>query len=279
MTPIVVQKTSVPAQAEPTPLPSPSPTPFYYKMQAGDTISAIALRYGVDLAAVLAANPNVNPNAISIGTDILIPTRGQTDAAPHDAVVVPIQASTPICYPQATGGLWCFTMLANETETAAEGLVIKIIIGNNDASQLSEQSASTLLNIIRAGAELPAAVYFPPPVMQPQRASAIVANALPLTETDQRYLNATIRDKEVSIHTTGKSATVTGRIRLEDGQQVASRVWVLAAAFDENNHLIGLRRWESPQGLDTGQEMPFSLAVYSAAGRISHVMVYMEAQK
>ena len=161
-TAVAAYSTPAPASSDPTPLPSPSPTPFYYKVQAGDTLSGVALRYGVDLAGLLAANPGVNPNAISIGTEILIPPRGVNNAQSGLGAGVPIQVSQPVCYSEGAGGMWCFTLLSNRTEGAAEGLIIKIITANTDMSQLAEQSSATLLNVMRAGADLPAAVLFSP---------------------------------------------------------------------------------------------------------------------
>ena len=44
-----------------------------YRIQSGDTLSAIAKRFGVSLSALLAANPTVNPRALQIGQRIVIP--------------------------------------------------------------------------------------------------------------------------------------------------------------------------------------------------------------
>ncbi len=278
-TAVTAYSTPAPTSSDPTPLPGPSPTPFYYKIQAGDTLSGVALRYGVDLAVLLAANPGVNPNAISIGTEILIPPRGVNNAQSGLGTGVPIQVSQPVCYSEGAGGMWCFTLLSNRTEGAAEGLIVKIITANADMSQLSEQSAATLLNVMRAGADLPAAVYFPPPAALPQRTSAEVVSSLPLADPNSRYPASIIRDEKVTIHPSGKSAAVTGFIRLEDAQANATRVWVLAAAFDEQGSLVGVRRWENASGISAGQEIPFEMQVYSSAAHIARVSLYVEAQK
>src|SRR3990170_691942 len=44
-------------QATSTPPPPPSPTPVTYKVAKGDTMLGIALRYGILLEDLLAANP------------------------------------------------------------------------------------------------------------------------------------------------------------------------------------------------------------------------------
>lgn len=54
-------------------IPSAPPPPRYYTVQAGDNLFRIALRYGVSVAAIQAANNIFNPNAIYAGQTLLIP--------------------------------------------------------------------------------------------------------------------------------------------------------------------------------------------------------------
>lgn len=63
--------------ASPTPTPSPAPTPTRYRVKSGDTLSAIARRFGVPLRRILRANPSItDPNRIEVGQIILIPPKG-----------------------------------------------------------------------------------------------------------------------------------------------------------------------------------------------------------
>ncbi len=56
------------------PMPHPScPGGNYYTVQAGDTFYSIARAFNVGLDALLAANPNVNPDTLYIGQVICIP--------------------------------------------------------------------------------------------------------------------------------------------------------------------------------------------------------------
>ena len=54
--------------------PLPSPTPFTYTVQKGDTMSTIAQQFGVSLDELQAANPEVNPSAMSVGQVLKIPS-------------------------------------------------------------------------------------------------------------------------------------------------------------------------------------------------------------
>ncbi len=68
-------------------LPSPTPLVTQYVVQAGDTLWDIALRFGfTSLEAILAANPGINPDFLSIGQVLVIPG--------YD-FVPPLRAATP----------------------------------------------------------------------------------------------------------------------------------------------------------------------------------------
>ncbi len=59
----------------PAETPLASPTPFTHIIQAGDTMGALAQKFGVSLDALIAANPGVSPNAMPIGAALLHPHR------------------------------------------------------------------------------------------------------------------------------------------------------------------------------------------------------------
>jgi LysM repeat protein len=56
-------------------LPTATPGPYYYTVQPGDTLSGLAIQFGVDPIAILEANAAslLDPNNLAVGTTILIP--------------------------------------------------------------------------------------------------------------------------------------------------------------------------------------------------------------
>jgi len=70
--PSLPSDTSTPVPAAATPCPNP------YTVQAGDWIYKIARNCGVAVTALIAANPNINPNVLTPGQQINMPGPGAT---------------------------------------------------------------------------------------------------------------------------------------------------------------------------------------------------------
>lgn len=70
-----------------------------YTVQSGDSLSAIAARYGTTLSALLAANPSItNPNVISVGQVINLPSGVTSSPAyvnPSPTYTAPVTATKP----------------------------------------------------------------------------------------------------------------------------------------------------------------------------------------
>jgi len=77
-------------------LPSPTPTVVYHVIGAGEALSAIAVRYGVSVEDLAAANGIEDPNVIQEGQKLVIP--GPTPEP--TMTVVPTPTPTPDIAPQ-----------------------------------------------------------------------------------------------------------------------------------------------------------------------------------
>lgn len=76
-------------------LPTPTPVPHTHIVSAGETLFAIANRYGVDATEIIAANNIANQDGLQIGQSLIIPGY----VAPPEPESVPGQAG-----PATTGG-------------------------------------------------------------------------------------------------------------------------------------------------------------------------------
>jgi membrane-bound lytic murein transglycosylase D len=68
-------------------------------VQRGETLSGLAVRYGVSVEGIVALNPRVNPRALRLGTELVIPrvaARSAAQASAPAAIARPPAASPPV---------------------------------------------------------------------------------------------------------------------------------------------------------------------------------------
>ena len=98
-----------PSDSEPTPEPEPEPTPepnlttgsIEYRVQRGDTVAAIASRFGVTVAQVAQASNLSNPGLIFVGQKLTIPNQEVEQEAA--SVEIPAQQSQSETYTVRSG--------------------------------------------------------------------------------------------------------------------------------------------------------------------------------
>jgi hypothetical protein len=105
-----------------------------------------------------------------------------------------------------------------------------------------------------------------------------VLTAIRLLPDDERYLPATINNTLVEINAEGHSAQVNGQVLLPAQSAAASQVWVAGTAYDEAGRVVGVRRWESNQGISPGGSLPFEFMLSSIGGEIAQVEFAVEAR-
>jgi len=281
LAPAVAYQTVTPSET-PTIIPPltgitlPTPTTFTHVVVQGDTLTGIALRYGVTLEALLVANPGVQPTSLSIGTILIIPTGSKI---PGESIPTP--ASLPIqqarCWAEAAGGLWCFALLQNGYSESLENLSAQFTLLDASGQELASQAAYAMLNTLPPGQSMPLAVHFPPPVHTNVTVQVQVLTAIRLLAGDTRYLPVVTENTLVSVEASGRTAQLTGRVILT-GEGTANTLWVLATAYDAAGNVVGVRRWESPSALSADAPVSFDFLVYSMGPGIDRVEFLAEAR-
>jgi LysM repeat protein len=257
--------------------PLPSPTPFVYEVKAGDTFGSLALQFGVTVDQLVAANPDVSPNSMSIGTKLNVPGRSATPAA-ATSTPIPLPVLQIECYPTADQGLWCFVLLHNVTSSLIENPSAQVTLLDAEDEPLASELALSPLNILPAGASLPLMVYFQPVIPAAARPQAQLLTGIEVDPGNARYLPAALHNTLALVDSSGRSATVSGVARLPEDAPPAKLVWVAAVAYDESGRVVGARRWESNAGIAPGGSLPFSFRVSSAGGEIRRVEFVVEAR-
>lgn len=262
-----------PDPATPTPLPSPTPTPRLHTVRQGETIISIAITYGLSIEVLQAANPEIDPNLLSIGAQLIIPVSETPDSTPAAPAPPPvsIEIGAPNCLPSQEGGAWCFALAYNNQDMTIESLTAVIRIADPESGQVSSQNVSAPLNLLPPASAIPLAVYFPPPSPWPLFASAEILTALPGREIAQLYLPFEIHNESYEISDDGQSAEISGEVVLLEGGGQAAVARIVGIAYNDAGEVIGMRRWEDQMELKEGESSPYVLRVYSAGGKITRI--------
>lgn len=279
-----VTRTPSPIPAQPQGLlagwetPLPSPTPSIYEVRAGDTLSGIAYTFGVSLDELQALNPDVSPNNMPIGTKLKIPAASTRLPSASTPTPAPVSVEQITCFSSAEGGGWCFVLVFNDNAAPLENLSARVVLLDGTGNEAASALALSPLDILPPGSRLPLAVYFPPPVPPQVRPQAQLLSGFLLSADDNRYLPASLHNSLVQVGASGRSAHISGRVRLPENLPPARVVWIAAAAYDHAGQVVGLRRWELNHVLPPGGEEPFDFWVASLAGEIARVELIVEAR-
>lgn len=145
VTPPPVQPPTPTAAPAPTPTVATPPSPttaapassssLTYTIQSGDTLAAIADRFNVSVDAIVAANSIDNPDVISVGQQLTIPTggTGNTDAASSPAVTT----ASGNTYTVASGDT--LAAIANRFNVDLDNLIEVNNIENQDVISVGQQ--------------------------------------------------------------------------------------------------------------------------------------------
>ena len=254
----------------------PTPTALTYTVVQGDTLNVIAGHYGIPLEALLVANPGIQATALTVGTTLIIPTGSVTPGEPTPTPV-PLPVLQARCWSETDGGLWCFALVQNEYAETLENLSAQFTLANASGQQFASQTAFLLLNTLPSGKSVPLTVHFPPPIQANVSVRVQVLTAIRLLPGDARYLPVIIENTLVSVDASGRTAQLTGWVRLT-GADTANTLWVLAIAYDSAGNVVGLRRWESSSALTVDAPVSFDFFISSVGPAIDRVEFLAEAR-
>ncbi|MFQ5611395.1 MAG: LysM peptidoglycan-binding domain-containing protein [Anaerolineae bacterium] len=85
----VGQELLIPIEGVARPTPAPRAPTAVHEVEAGDTVSGIAFKYGSSIEDILAANPGLDPDLLQIGQEVIVPL------APPTPTRTPTPAPTP----------------------------------------------------------------------------------------------------------------------------------------------------------------------------------------
>lgn len=268
---------STPEGLVPLKTPLPTSTPFAYSVKSGDTISSVALQFGVTIDELLDVNPDVNANAMSVGTVLKIPSSPDNPSGEPTPTPAPLTVQQIECYPTADQSMWCFVLVHNDFFDFMENVSAQVTLVDSNENFIATQPALLPLNILPPNTSLPLTIFFPPDIPVDAKPQVQILTAIRLQPNDTRYLPATINNTLVEINAEGHYAQVSGQVFLSAESKAATQVWVAAVAYDESGGVVGVKRWEGG-GIQPGGSLSFQMSVSSLGGRMTRVEFVVEAR-
>lgn len=267
-----------PVQTRPVVSVGASPTPFVHQVAEGDTLLGIAIRYGVELSELLAANPEIDPRFLTVGQAIRIP--GPDGAAPETilptSTPVSVPLGTPACYLSVSGGSVCFAVIENPGEVTIEGLTAQISLLSTQGSSIATQLAYPPLNLLEPGGRMPLVAHFPGQVVGPSGAQATLLSAVQAADLEGRYAEVEITTIEVELHP--DLAHVSFEVHNPASNDLPIAPVVIVVAYDASGRVVGYRKWESEAPLRVDRSLQGSLDVAGLGPDIDEVEVLAEAR-
>ncbi len=251
--------------------PAASVTPFTHMVASGETMLGVAIRYGVTLEELQTANPDVDPQFLSVGTGLIIPLGGQLSETAPTPTPVLMETSDPVCYRSGDGGEWCFMLIINNRQASVENLSAWIGLYDAGGEIVISQVAVGPVNILRPGQAMPLMAFFPPPVPTQFVARGNLLTAVEIAADDDRYLDWSLNS--FTINVLGEQdnlALVTGSVQQPVEGALPSVIWVVAIAYDQQGEVVGVRK------MDNATDLRFEFIVYSLSGAIDHVEIITE---
>jgi hypothetical protein len=230
----------------------------------GETLIGLAVKYGISLEALQQANPSVLPEALSIGTALIIPLAADAPSAAAGAqpTPMPVALSAPTCHGLTNGSLYCFVEARNPGREPLEAVSARVTLAGADGLPLAEALAQPALDRLPAGEAIPLVAFFPDAPAGVAAVGAAPVTALPLTDVSGRFgpLELTVDRAELdravpvvagSVRNPTADAPVTARLALavfDDAGAVIGCTWLFletplapgeARAFEITAPLVG----------------------------------------
>ncbi len=260
--------------AAPTQPPAAAPAALVYTVRPGDTLLGIALDFGLDVAALQAANPGVNPRGLQVGQQLIIPPPTPTPLPP----TLPLPLEPPLCYDTPTGALLCLGRVTNAGAAPVEHVRVQVQLWQGDATPLAAAEADVEQALIAPGGFAPYGVLIADPGAAYDYVTAVLLAADSAPQADQRFVQLSIEDEQAA-RSAGRY--VVSAVLHNPTPHAAGPARLVLTLLDANGRVTGYRVTVTAEGIAPGARLPVRIeAVPQEGGRTtaSHVL-HAEARR
>ncbi len=271
-----------PTLTDVTPAPGAAlltPTPIVYVVESGDTLIAIANKFGVSVADLIAANGNVNPAQLQIGQRLVVPSsaRDVSAAASSQGEILPTPTPVPFevrglnSARTPAGSVDIVGEVYNPTAFALENVRVLIVLQDESGKPLQEAVAFTALDVVPAGQSAPFRVLViePPP-------NYARFTALPIRgEISARGVGLALQPVDLNARMEDVQFRVTGAL-VNTSAQPLGALRVVVTAYDEQRRVIGYRYVRLDAQLAPGESVPLDVSLTLLTRPVASFSLYAD---
>ena len=225
----------------------------------------IAFRYGVSLDDLLAANPGVDPQFLSVDRELVIPIEGTSIVALEAGLPTPmplqIDTARLSCWRAGDMQTWCFLPFTNQNTDRLENISAQLTLYSPEGQFLSSIVAIMPLNSIPPGMDGLLVAQFSAPVPPLVYGTANVISAIPINSDDVRYVPAQLDINLEELEENRLSTHIQGSLSVEDAPLLVEGR-VLAVAYNADGFVVGYRVVEVQGDENTPGVIPFEILVF-----------------
>ncbi len=243
-----------------------TPEPVIYSVQTGDTLVDIAGTYGISLEQLLAMNPDVQPELLMVGQELLLPPAPTAEAPITETAEQPLALEIigPVTYNSAAGGIWVLGEVRNDGQESVELVQVEVDLYDGAENLQSTETLWVTPITVDAGQKVPFGVLFSDVAAMTSRAVASVVASEPVVDLGNRYYDLAVDNAEVTI---GRSPIEVAGELTNLGQQPASQISIVATFYDDAGVVTGFREVALEGTLLPGQSMSFRFTALPPGGR------------
>jgi hypothetical protein len=261
-----------------TPSPVPTATPRTYTVKAGDTLGAIATRFGVKVEDIQKANPGVDPNALTIGKVLIIPNASGSDGTVQPSPTpVNLQVEFPRCFYQTGGGKWCLALIGNPGSDPVSGVFLRFsLYPSAAASPSAGREVGLPLMVLPAGKRTIAAAFFPPEEARDDILRVEVLSAVRSAEGPATLPLTVLKETSRSLPD-GIEVTVDYQVD-PAAASPATRLDAVLTLLDGGGQPVGFRIVRGEDPLPPGVPQHLTLSAFALSGRAETYELILQAR-
>jgi LysM repeat protein len=262
ITPSNTPETPTPATGQPTATLEVDSAAAVYRVQPGDTLLGIALKFGVELEVLLQANVGIDPRALQIGQQLRIPNllnTGQTIAQLITPTPLPLTLVPPTCYEIPSGSVLCLGQVENRLSQSVGRVTVQVRLSLDDETEPLTQTATVEQAIIPPGTSAPYRVVFHAAGADAGDATASLQSADGISLSDQ--IMPLVAENQIGMQTSGHYI-VTGEVVNPYTSHVGS-FRIVVTLLDPVGHVTGYRVIQVDEPLPAGSRLPFRISTVS----------------